>query len=323
MVASALAVIRIRLPILLGLLGLALVWATPVLAIERRSGPSVSLPAGETVNDDLAIAGDTVTIGGRVAGDLYVAGGTVTILPGARIDGDVLAAGSSIVIDGVVDGNVRAAGALLQVNGTVARNITVAGAHLTLGPNAVVRGNWLSGGENTFLQGTIDGKVTAASEWLQLAGRIGRDAEVAGERLLVQPAARIGGNLTYVSDSEQPVPAGVVQGQVQRIAPPELPREERRGPDVVGAVFGLILLGGSIIVGLLVAWLFPGFFSAAQTVLERRAPLAFAAGLVTLIVVPVLAIVLMVTVLGLPLGLLGLGAYIAGWYIGWLTAATA
>jgi cytoskeletal protein CcmA (bactofilin family) len=312
------------LSLLILLLGLALaLGATPAAALERRAGDSVGVPAGETVDDDLAIAGDTVTIGGRVTGDLFVAGGTVTLLPSAQIDGDVLAAGGALVINGAIGGDVRAAGASLQLGGTVGRNATVAGSQVTLGPNATIKGNWLSGSDRTLLQGTVEGNVTGGGSTVQLAGRVGRNVEVASERLLVEPSARVGGKLTYVSNVDQAVPDGTVRGQIERVAPPERPRDARRGFDVVGTALGLLLLAGSIVVGLLLAWLAPGLYRSAQAVLEQQALLAFGVGLVTLIVVPVLAIVLMVTVLGLPLGLLGLVAYFAGWYIGWLAAAAA
>jgi cytoskeletal protein CcmA (bactofilin family) len=298
-------------------------WASPVSALERRARDNASVPAGETIDDDLAIAGDVVTIGGRVAGDVYAAGETITILPGAQIDGDLIAAGASLLVNGTVGGSVRAAGATLQLDGTVGRNVTVAGSRVTLGPNAVVKGNWMSGSENLALQGGLDGNLLAAGTAIQLAGQVGRNAELGVRSLVVQPIARIGGNLTYMAPAQVELPPGVVQGQVQFVPAPERQREERPGPNVVGIVFGLILLAGSIIVGLLIAWLAPTFFPAAQAILERRPLLAFGVGLVTLIVTPVLAVILMITILGLPLGVLGLVAYFVGWYIGWLAAATA
>jgi hypothetical protein len=182
----------------------------------------------------------------------------------------------------------------------------------------------MTGTSNITIQGKIDGSVTSGSESVQLAGTVGRNVELFVGTLDIQPTARIGGALTYTAAADQPVPPGVVQGTVQRLDPPERPRRDRdNDATIFGAVLSFILLVGSILVGLLIAWLFPGLYRSAQTMLEQRALLVFSAGLVTLIVVPVLAIILMVTVLGLPLGLLSLGAYAAGWYIGWLLAATA
>jgi cytoskeletal protein CcmA (bactofilin family) len=311
-------------PWLVMLLGLALaLWVTPVAALERRSGDPVNVRAGETIDDDLAVAGGRLTIGGHVTGDVFIAGGEITILPSAQIDGDLIAAGGEILVSGVVGGDARIAGGTLELNGTINRNVTAFGSEITLGPNATVKGNWISGSESVFLQGTIDGNATLGAADVALAGRIGRNAELAVEDLSIQPTARIGGNLTYVSDDPQAVPAGTVQGQTQHVASPKPQREEQRGPDVAGIVFGLILLAGTVIVGLLLAWLAPGFYPAAQTVLERQALLAFAVGLVTLIVTPILAIILMITVLGLPLGILGLVAYFVSMYIGWLAAGTA
>jgi cytoskeletal protein CcmA (bactofilin family) len=313
--------------LLLLLAGIVLaLWATPVAALERRSGDTaVSLEVGETINDDLAIAGDTVTIAGHVTGDVFAAGTTITVLPSARIDGDLVVGGNSIIVNGPLGGSIRAVGNTVQVNGAVGRNVLAAANQITLGSNATVNGNWMTAAARTvLLHGTINGTATMGAERIQLAGVIGRDVELFLDTLTVPPSARLGGSLTYTAATDQPVPAGVVQGQVQRHDPPQRSRPERNaGFTILGTVFSLVLLGGTILIGLLIAWRFPGLYRSAQTLLEQRALLVFGAGLVALIVTPVLAIILMITVLGLPLGVLSLGAYAAGWYIGWVLAATA
>lgn len=318
--------LRRNLPLLGVLMGLLLaaVWVQPVAALERRSGPGATVAAGETINDDLAIAGESVTIGGHVAGDVFAAGSRVTVLPGARIDGDLLAAGATLTVGGTVGGDARVTGATIQIDGAVGRNVTAVGSQLTLGPSASVGGNWLSGSEGLTLQGAVTGNVTAGAGTTHLAGAVGRNVELGVGQLAVQPSARVGGDLRYVSRVDVAVPVGSVQGQVQRTDPPQPPAEERRrGPDIGGIVFGLVLLAGSVLVGLLLGWLVPGLYRSAQQVLERRALVAFALGLVVLVVVPVAALLLLITVLGAPLAALGLVAYFAGWYIGWLVAAAA
>jgi cytoskeletal protein CcmA (bactofilin family) len=309
-------------PLLLLALVLAL-WITPVAALERRSGDNVGLEAGQTVDDDLALAGTTITVAGRVTGDLFVAGTTIIIAPTAQIDGDVFAAGTTVTVNGTINGSLRSASNTLLITGAIGRNVLAAANQITLGSGATVKGNWLSGAASGLLQGTIGGTVTMGAESLHLAGPIGRNAEIVVENLTVLPGARVAGNLTYTSEREQVVPAGAVQGAVQHLIPPARPREERRGFEVFGFVVSLILLAGGLLVGLLLAWLVPGLYRAAQGVVEREALTAFAVGLVTLIVVPILAIILLFTGVGIPLGLLSLGAYLSSLYIGWLVAATA
>jgi cytoskeletal protein CcmA (bactofilin family) len=298
-------------------------WSQPVAAIEARSGENPSLAAGQTIDDDLAISGRAVTIAGRVSGDVYAAGNSVTILPGAQIDGNLFAAANAVTISGSIGGSVYTAGNLIQVQGTIGRNLVGGSNYLTLNPAATVKGNLLAGTNRLLLQGNVAGSVTGGVESLELAGTIGRDLRASVERLDLQPSARIGGNLTYISLREATVPAGIVQGSVERQTPPESARQAERRSGLGDFIFSLIMLAGVILLGLLLAWLFPGLLHAGQAIVERQALVAVGLGLVTLVALPIIAIFLLVTVIGIPLGLLGLAGWFFGWLLGWIIAATA
>jgi cytoskeletal protein CcmA (bactofilin family) len=312
-----------RLLVILGLGLLLALWASPVAAIQTRSGELTRLAAGETIDDDLAISGESVSIGGRVTGDVFAAGNTVTILPGAQIDGDLFAAANTVIVDGAINGSIRAAASAVQVNGTVGRNVLAAGAMVTLGSNAAVKGNWMSGSSEASLRGTIGGTAAIGATRAMLAGAIGKDVKLGAEQVTAEPTARIGGSLEYYSDREQPLPAGVVQGQTRFIATPEAARQQARGDDGGFNWFGLVMLVGSVLFGLLLAWLTPGLYRAGQRLIERRALVVLGVGLLALVSTPILAILAMVTGVGLLPGLVGLGAYLIAWYVGWIVAATA
>src|SRR5581483_12395187 len=98
----------LALALLAGLLGLA-VPPRPALALEHRHGDTVAVASSETIDDDLAAAGQTVTIAGHVTGDVFAAGQNVVVT--GTIDGDLLAAGEQVTVAGSVLGDVRAAGA--------------------------------------------------------------------------------------------------------------------------------------------------------------------------------------------------------------------
>lgn len=46
--------------------------AVPVLAFDARSGATVTVASGETVDDDLYVGANTVIIDGTVNGDLWL-----------------------------------------------------------------------------------------------------------------------------------------------------------------------------------------------------------------------------------------------------------
>lgn len=72
---------------------------------------SLTIPAEETVEGDVAVLAGPLTIAGRVQGSVLVINGDLLFVPGARVDGDVL------VVGGVVDGERDAV-----VGGVVTRN---------------------------------------------------------------------------------------------------------------------------------------------------------------------------------------------------------
>ena len=302
--------------------------ATPVAALERQSGEHLIVEAGQTVDDDLALAGETITVAGHVRGDLFAAAQSITIQPGARVDGDAFLAGNNIVIGGVVGGSVRAAGNLVQISGAIEGNLTGFASQITLDPNGRVGGNWISSADTALVEGQVGGSVTTRSEYLQLGGTVGRDMELWVQRLAMQPTAQVGGDLIYSAPAEQRVPNALVQGAIQHRppAPPPAPRAPRPPygvPSIVGALFSMFWLGGLLLVGLLIGWLFPGVVHRAQTIVEERPLPAFGLGLIGLIAGPILAVMLLVTIIGIPLGLLGLAAYAGSLFVGWVLAGAA
>src|SRR5205085_11299623 len=105
--------------------------ATPAAAADIRSGDSITVAAGETINDDLYAFGNTITILGTVRGDVIAAGATVEI--DGAVSGNVMAAGNSISIRGPVAGSVRIAGNTLAIDGKVTGDVVAAGSALTVG----------------------------------------------------------------------------------------------------------------------------------------------------------------------------------------------
>jgi cytoskeletal protein CcmA (bactofilin family) len=296
--------------------GALLVLAVPSAAIaaEVRNGTAAVVAPGETLNDDLFATGQTVTVAGRVTGDVFAVGQTVVVT--GAVDGDLIAAAQQVVVDGTVNGDVRAAGAVVTVNGQVGRSVTSLAQQVNISSGGRVGGSLVAAGGTISVFGPVGRGITAGGGTLQLGGPVGGEVLAWAETLSLGPNTRIAGDLEYRSERQADIPSGAVAGRV-RYTPIE--REARREP-VLNGLFdfgGLVWLVGSAILGALAITLAPRA-SARAVELGRQQPLpTFGLGLLALFAVPVAALLIGVTLVGLPLALAVAALYWLGLMLAW------
>jgi cytoskeletal protein CcmA (bactofilin family) len=295
--------------------------APPAAALETRSGDTVTVPTGTTIDDDLVAAGQSIAIAGNVTGDVYAIGSTITIT--GTIDRDLIAIGQRIVIDGSVRGDLRAAGQDIVINGRVEGNVSTGSQLMTVANRGKIDGSVLSGAQDLYLLGDVGRGVTAAAGTLQIRGAVGGTVQATVDHLVVDPSARVAGSLRYTSADQVTVPNGTVAGGVQFQQSERRDRERERNErrDFFAGLFGffnLVWLVGSVIAGVLLVHFLPGF--AAGTVAQvRERPLpSLGLGVLALFVVPFAILLVAFTLIGLPIAFVaGLG-YLLALYAGWL-----
>jgi cytoskeletal protein CcmA (bactofilin family) len=313
-------VIRIwsgRLAALLTLLVLFVGLPGQALALENRKGDAIVVPTNETIDDDLFAAGQTVTIAGRVQGDVYAFAQNVVVT--GTIDGDLIAAGQQVRIDGTVGGDVRAAGSQVTINGQVGGNVTAAASQISVSSNGRIDGSLLGGASSLDLFGPIGRTLTFGASSADLAGPVGGNVQAGVETLTIEPSARIGGALEYRSEREASIPPGTVAGPVNFV---RTERDEPRAPqpDPLNGLFGLgglIWLFGTAVLGTLAITLLPD--AAERVVLAgRQRPLqSFGLGLAALLLIPIAALFVAITIIGLPLMLAVSLLYGLGLLLAW------
>jgi cytoskeletal protein CcmA (bactofilin family) len=147
-----------------------------IAAAETRSGGSVTVAPGETVDGDLTVYGGNVVIDGTVTGDLTVYGGTV-------------------IVGGTVGGATEVNAGSLRVGGTMEGPVTASAGSVEVTPSGMVAALDASAGSVT------------------IAGTVENDARLAAEEVRLTETALVGGDLVY-SGSLQSDEAAVVQGAV-------------------------------------------------------------------------------------------------------------
>jgi cytoskeletal protein CcmA (bactofilin family) len=262
-------------------------------------------------------AAESVTVPAPVLGDVVVAGRTVTI--DKRVSGDVLAAGWRVRVSAPTEDDVRAAGAEVEVTAPVDGDLTVAAGDLTIGREARIGGRtWLTG-RTVHADGVFAREVRIAAEHVLIGGDIDQPIRIVAQRLDILPTARVRGAITYEGATPATIAAGaqVTQPITYRNIPAQEVRKAQWPRGLTSLVFGIHVFFG----GLLLLLLLPRLAGKPADVLRERPAQSLFAGLALVVTIPFVALLLMISVVGLPAGLALGAAYAAALFIGVVTTA--
>ena len=276
---------------------------------------------------DVFIGGGSVTVHDAVGGDLFAAGGAVDV--DAPVGGDAVAVGGKVRFGADVSQSVYAAGGQVNVNGKVGRNLRVAGGQVELGPKGEVAGNVSVAGGQVRLYGAVRGHVQAAGGRLLIDAPITGDVLATSGHVELGPRARITGKLRYRSgEALQQDPAAQVSGGIEQLvqgwggsaasAPPA--HEPARGGHGVGAI-GWLWTAGLVVLAAVLLAMAPVASTRFGVTLRERLGLSLVLGFVWLVCVPVLTLLLLLTVIGIPLALFVAALYLAVLPLAYVAAA--
>lgn len=245
-----------------------------VVAAEDRTGDTVVVEDGETVDGDLDAVGGNVIIRGTVTGDLRAFSGNV-------------------IIEGEVRGNVEAVGGNVRVAGDVGGDVTATGGNVVVAENATVAGAFEAAAGSVTVDGTVgEAQIGAGSI------RVGPSAVVEGD-------LRYGGNLTVADGA-------TIRGETIRdesiAAGPQLPTVPW-----AGTLYGFLT---NLLLGALLLLLVPRFSSRVAAYGVDSPLRAGGIGLLALLLAPVIFVLLAITIVGIPIALLWLLAFLALAWIG-------
>jgi cytoskeletal protein CcmA (bactofilin family) len=286
------------------IIALALLLPAVGLAAELRAADQSVVGSNEIITNDLYIAGGTVTSSGVVQGSLTGAGGTILVT--GPVSNDVTVAGGTLTILGTIGGAVRAAGGNITIASSVRTDVVVAGGQVQIAGGQVGRDVVAAGG-TVRIDSPVTGNVRFMGGELYLNAPVSGNVDiVTAQKVTLGSAAVISGNFTYKAAQKAVMETGAqVKGTVTYT--PTVSRRDAVKEGLTGlfafwvvAKF-MMLLAGALIFGLglkrFSAEVVKGAFAQPLSELGR--------GLVTLVVLPVASVLLLITLVGLPFGILG------------------
>ena len=280
---------------------------TAMFAYAQQEGERKVVPFGQIIEGDYVAAGDTVEISGVVKGDAYVAGGQVLV--NGTIEGDLLVVGGAVSIAGQVEQNVRAAGWQVIISGNVGRNVTVGGMNVEVTKEADLQGNFVAGAANTVLNGPVAKSVKIAGRNLTMSNKVQGDVEAAVDIIRLASGADLQGNFTYWSNREVSFEEGIqVRGTVTRKAGQGFGGYAEQVSDSVSSFLkpflGITSFLSSLVLGALLIQLFPNFTRQTIFALREKKWRCLSNGLLALLLIPIIFGVFIITIVGIPLGIM-------------------
>jgi len=308
----------------LTLAGSGLLAPTTAEAVEfRRDEDLVAIGADEVIDDTLFIAGETVLIEGTVEGNLFAAGSRVIV--SGSVTGNLFVAGESVTVSGAIGGLVVAAGSSLEFESAVlGGDVFGAGEQVTIDGTSRAGRNALLAGETVIVNGAIERDLFSAAQSLELNGRVGRDVGVTAGNIRLLGNAVVDGDLRIRSDDDDPLqraPSSVVRGEIKFLP---LPVHADTGSRYLSGDFyltQLLLLVSAFLAGAVLLWLAPGLRTLTPGGGVEALKTA-GMGLLTLVGLPVAAVLCAITIVGLPFAAAGLFAWLAAIYLAKIVLAS-
>jgi cytoskeletal protein CcmA (bactofilin family) len=289
--------------------GLLALFIVPVVSLGAtfRTGDQPSFPAGETINDDLYIMGGGVTSAGMVQGDLTAMGGNVLV--SGPVTADLLASGGSVIVTSTITGDVRAGGGNIVIQGSVLGDVLLGGGQITLsGPE--IGGDVAIGGGTISIEAPVRGDIRIGGGMVFINSAVTGNVRIDADEVKLGPKANIAGDFTYSAKEAATMEGGaVVAGKTTFNE-----RERAAAKAGIAAFFTvwllmkvLMALVGAFAIGLLL-------HRFSRELVATAAPQPWyeiGRGALIFIVLPIASIILLCTVIGIPLGALGLLAFAA------------
>jgi hypothetical protein len=150
------------------------------------------------------------------------------------------------------------------------------------------------------IDGRATGDVVSVSGPIRVEGSVDGDVIAVSDRVFLGPSARVGGDLRYGDERPVLAPGARVAGQVSK----EDWADAGSGWGWLSVLaWWLAVSVSTLVVGALLVWLAPGALYAAERAVREHLGAAIGLGVAIAIGVPLLAILALVTLVGIPFGI--------------------
>ena len=283
----------------------------------------------ESPSGNMYVAGGEVNIAAKVEGDLVSVGGEITVKDSLLKDG--MLAGGKIRLEGVCGEDLRIMGGEVRITKDVKGDLTVTAGKVFVDEGVTVHGDVIVAGGKVDLLGQIAGNLRIAGGEVWLKGKVGGDLEaqagklwlegpVSGKSKLVAQEIELGsearfeGPVSYWQKSGKLNVEGKLAPGIEAIYDNSLkPGYADVNWEQVAAkgyqAYALYSSVSGLLLTILLVIFFGSCFAKRAGLASTRVGKSFATGILALIGLPIFSGLAMITIIGIPVGLIGGAAF--------------
>ena len=243
--------------------------------------------ASDTANGNIMEAGDIVSANGTANGLIMLAGKTVS----SNANGDY-----AFIV-----------GESIRINGNISRDAFIAGQNITVEEKGIINRDFYVAGSRVVINGVVNGKIYVLANELVIAS----DATVRGDiiarvnSITIMNAANVYGSVEYNSDAEASIPSGITTHVV------EVEEREAYVPTIMdkfrSKVINILI---SLVMFVALVLIAPKMLAnidekyVGKAIKEYHIGKTLGIGILALIVIPIISLFLMITVVGISVGII-------------------
>ena len=271
------------------------------------------LAKDQTLNDDLFVQAEEVTIDGTIKGDVFAAASKINL--NGTVTGDVHLAGKEITLKKSSVNSIYAVGEKIKLEDSVVNhNASLIGMEVNLTGEKPVGANLQIIAGQADIGQNINRHLHAIASKFNLMKEVGLSSSILADDLVFTDTAKINGDLWYMARS--PLPPSYSQqvtGQVREAQNLGATNKVEVNPPRAG--FSWYWFLASSLVGIIFTMLFPQTILELSSVIRTQTFRSLFWGIPVLLLTPLLLLLLAVTVVGMPLSLILMGLFIFGLFI--------
>ncbi|MBW6461840.1 MAG: polymer-forming cytoskeletal protein [DPANN group archaeon] len=297
-----------------------LIFIPIVSALEIREGDNILIE--DRLSESLYATGGSISVDAQIDGDLTAFGRIIII--NSPIEDDLMACGGQILINAPIGKTAQICGSSININSDTGGDLTVIGGDIIIngdvdGDLRVMGGNIIINGEidgdilvtggNIVINGPVTGDLAITAGELTIKGTIDGDVNAKAEKIKFGKSTVIKGDFIYASNdvlfNEQQVTGSIIKKEV---AIKTYSPINNSGWKIVS---GITLL----LIGILLVLVIPKLSDRLADNIKTDFLKSMVYGILTLVVVPVIALMLAITVIGIPISIMLIFLYILAIYL--------
>lgn len=245
------------------------------------------------IESDLYLAGNSITVSDYVDGNVYVMAENVTV--SGKVGGDLFILANTVTLteDSYTYGNLYVCANNVTINGIVCDLYALCN-NLELGESGII---------------LRDSRT--ATKNISLKGNVGRNTFIETDTISMADTAHVYGNLNYAAKEAIVVPSGAVDGSIEF-------KEQTvftSNADVKDVIFTYVLdfvyaLVYTLVVFGLMLLVAPKFITKLHEITKTKWLASLGIGALVALLVPIIAVLLVFTVIGTPLSFAVAGLYL-------------